>query len=183
MSLQPVLENDHIVLYPLTEEDFEALYAVASDPGIWEQHPNRDRWKRDVFRTFFDGAIQSGGAFKVVDKARGTIAGSTRMYDYNEDDSSILIGYTFYATEYWGKGVNPAVKALMLDYLFQFVEHVYFHIGAVNTRSQVAITRLGARKVGEQEVAYFGEAPKLNYVYAIEKDEWLARNKSQQVSA
>lgn len=177
-DIQPVLENDKAILYPLQEEDFEALYAVASDPKIWEQHPNKDRWKRDVFRTWFDGALQSRGAFKIIDKASNTLAGSTRIYDYHEQDNSILIGYTFYATRFWGKGLNLSVKALLLDYLFRFVAHVDFHIGAVNIRSQVAIGRLGARKVGEQEVAYFGEAPKLNYVYRIERQEWLAKQKS-----
>jgi N-acetyltransferase len=170
---QPILENDVVILHPLGTNDFEALYAVASDPKIWEQHPNKDRWKKDVFRTFFEGALQSGGAFAVVDKATHTLAGSTRMYDYNEQDNSILIGYTFYATRYWGTGLNHSVKALMLDYLFQYVSDVYFHIGAVNIRSQVSIERLGAKKVGEQEVTYFGEAPKLNYVYRIAKQEWL----------
>ncbi|MET3877136.1 GNAT family N-acetyltransferase [Chitinophaga sp. OAE865] len=171
-SIQSILENEQVILYPLQEEDFEALYAVASDPRIWEQHPNRDRWKKDVFRTFFDGAIQSKGAFKIVDKQTGEIVGSTRMYDYNETENSILIGYTFYATQYWGKGINKAVKTMMLDYLFQFVSKVYFHIGASNIRSQIAIGRIGAEKTGEQEVTYFGEKPKLNFVYAIDKEKW-----------
>jgi N-acetyltransferase len=171
---QLTLENDNVILYPLQEGDFEALYAVASDPKIWEQHPNKDRWKRDVFRIFFEGAIQSRGAYKIIDKSTGEIAGSTRMYDYNEQDSSVLIGYTFYATAYWGRGINHSVKALMLDYLFQFVSQVYFHIGSNNIRSQIAIGRLGAKKTGELEVAYFGEVPKLNYIYRIEKEEWLA---------
>jgi RimJ/RimL family protein N-acetyltransferase len=173
-NTQPVLENDKAILQPLQENDFEALYAVASDPKIWEQHPNKDRWKRDVFRTFFEGAIQSKGAFKIIDKSTGHIAGSTRMYDYNEQDNSILIGYTFYGTAYWGKGINLSVKAQLLDYLFQYVSHVYFHIGAHNIRSQIAISRLGAKQVGEQEVAYFGEPSRLNYIYRIEKEEWLA---------
>ena len=172
-STRPVLENDTVILLPIGEGDFEDLYAVASDPKIWEQHPNRDRWKRVVFQNFFEGAIQSRGAFKVIDKSTGKIAGSTRMYDYNEGDNSILVGYTFYATQYWGKGINHAVKALMLDYLFKYVTAVYFHIGANNIRSQVAIERLGAKKTGEMEVAYFGELPKLNFVYGITKEEWL----------
>jgi RimJ/RimL family protein N-acetyltransferase len=166
-SIQPILENDRVILYPLQEEDFDALYAVASDPKIWEQHPNKDRWKKDVFRTYFDGAIQSKGAFKIIDKLTGKIAGSTRYYDYN--NKSILIGYTFYATAYWGKGMNSAVKALMLEYIFQYVEKVFFHIGAHNIRSQIAIGRIGARKVNELEVAYHGEAPMLNFVYEIER--------------
>lgn len=172
-SIQPVLENEQVILYPLQGDDFEALYAVASDPKIWEQHPNRDRWKKDVFRNFFDGAMQSKGAFKIVDKLTGEIAGCTRMYDYNEAENSILIGYTFYGTQYWGKGINKAVKTMMLDYLFQFVSRVYFHIGAGNIRSQIAIGRIGAEKVAEQEVAYFGEEVKLNFVYAIDKGKWM----------
>lgn len=175
-NIQPTLANNRVILEPLQEEDFEALYAVASNPKIWEQHPNKDRWKKEVFRTFFEGAIQSKGAFKIIDKSTEKIAGSTRIYDYNEQDNSVLIGYTFYGTEYWGKGINHSVKTLMLDYLFQFVSQVGFQIGADNIRSQIAIGRLGAKKVGEQEIAYFGESPKLNYIYSIRKEDWLNRN-------
>ncbi len=171
-SIQPTLENEKVFLYPLQEKDFEALYTTASDPRIWEQHPNKDRWRRDVFKTFFDGAMQSSGAFKMVDKATGNTMGSTRIYDYNEQENSIFIGYTFYAVEYWGKGINQLVKATMLDYIFQFVSKVNFHIGADNIRSQIAISRLGAEKMAEQEVTYFGEASKLNFVYEISKEKW-----------
>jgi RimJ/RimL family protein N-acetyltransferase len=174
INIQPTLENDKVVLCPLLEQDFEALYEVASDPEIWEQHPNKDRWKREVFKTFFEGAIKSKGAFKIMDKTNGKILGSTRFYDYNEAQNSILIGYTFYATPCWGKGINSAVKTMMLDYIFQFVSTVHFHIGAENIRSQIAISRLGAAKIGEQEVTYFGELPKLNYVYELNKREWFS---------
>jgi 3-oxoacyl-[acyl-carrier protein] reductase len=108
-DIQPILENDKVVLHPLQEDDFEALYAVASDRKIWEQHPNKDRWKKEVFQTYFQGAMESNGAFKIIDKSSGKIVGSTRIYDYNEQDNSVLIGYTFYATEYWGKGINQSL--------------------------------------------------------------------------
>lgn len=169
IALQPTLENEQIVLQPLKASDFETLYTVASDPEIWQQHPNKDRWKKDVFRTFFEGAVQSGGAFKVVDKATGMVIGSTRFYDYQPEDNSIFIGYTFFATSCWGKGINQQVKNLMLDYIFQFVDQVNFHVGASNIRSQIAISRLGAIKVGQQEVTYVGETAKLNFVYTINK--------------
>lgn len=178
-NIQPFLENETVMLHPLLEGDFEALYQVAADSKIWEQHPNKDRWKKDVFQNFFKGAIQSKGAFKIIDKATGELAGSTRIYDYSGQEKSILIGYTFYATRYWGKGINSLVKEMMLDYLFQFVSKVYFHIGASNIRSQTAIGRLGAQKVAEQDVTYFGELPKLNFVYAITSEEWNNRNNSR----
>jgi N-acetyltransferase len=169
IDLQPTLENERVILRPLQEPDFEMLYTVAADPAIWQQHPNKDRWKKEVFANFFAGAMQSGGAFLIIDKTTGLAIGSTRFYDYNAKDNSIFIGYTFYATACWGKGINPAVKALMLNYIFKYVDKVYFHIGAQNIRSQIAITRLGAIKVGQQEVTYFGETPKLNFVYEISK--------------
>lgn len=171
-SLSPILKHDKAILYPLREEDFEALYAVASDPAIWEQHPNKDRWKKDVFKTFFDGAIRSKGAFKIVHKASGEVAGSTRFYDYDAATQSILIGYTFYATRFWGTGLNSVVKKVMLDYIFQYVATVYLHVGATNYRSQIAIERLGAYKVNEQKITYFGESPKLNFVYELKKENW-----------
>ncbi len=59
------------------------------------------------------------------------------------------------------------VKRLMMDYIFPFVDKVHFHIGATNIRSQVAIQRLGASKIAEETVAYYGESPKLNFVYEI----------------
>jgi RimJ/RimL family protein N-acetyltransferase len=172
-NTQPVLENQQALLLPLQESDFTALYAAASDPKVWEQHPNKDRWQQDVFQTFFEGAMQSHGAFKIIAKETNEVAGSTRFYGYDQQQDSIHIGYTFYATRYWGKGLNHAVKGLMLNYIFQFVSQVIFHIGAENVRSQIAIGRLGAEKIAEQELAYFGEAPKLNFVYALSKDKWL----------
>nr|MBC7612247.1 GNAT family N-acetyltransferase [Pseudopedobacter sp.] len=172
INTQLQLENEKVILYPLQEKDFDDLFAVAADPKIWEQHPNKNRWKMEVFKTFFDGAIQSKGAYKIVDIASGNTIGCTRFYGHNENENEILIGYTFYATACWGKGFNHAVKTLMLNYIFQFVSKVYFHVGAANLRSQIAIGRLKATKIKEQEVTYFGELPKLNYIYNLSKAEW-----------
>lgn len=173
-DLQPTLDNDLIQIVPLKETDFEALFAVASDPLIWEQHPNKDRYKREVFQNFFKGAIESKGAFIVYEKATGKIVGSSRYYDFEEENSQVAVGYTFIAREFWGKGHNRALKTLMLDYAFQFVDKVILHIGATNFRSQKATEKLGAVKVGELEVAYYGEPVKLNFVYQVDKAKWAA---------
>jgi len=174
INIQPTLENENVILHPLQDKDFDDLYAVASDPKIWEQHPNKDRCKIEVFKVFFDGAMQSKGAFKIVNKDSGHVMGSTRFYDHNQEENSISIGYTFYGRDYWGKGLNHSVKSIMLDYIFQFVSKVHFHIGADNIRSQIAIARLGTTKIDEQEIAYFGEEPKMNYIYCLTKEEWFS---------
>ncbi len=167
-SIQTILENEQYQLIPLQQGDFESLYEVASDPKVWEQHPNKDRYKREVFENFFQGAIESGGAFKIVEKAAGDILGSTRFYDFDEENNSIFIGYTFYGTKSWGKKINPQIKKLMLEYVFRFVDTVYFHVGKDNIRSRTAMERLGAENLGEHEVAYFGEPSRTNILYQIQ---------------
>lgn len=174
INIQPTLENDSILLRPLTPADFEDLYKTASDEKIWEQHPTPDRWKRDVFSNFFNGAIESKGAFIIIDKASGEFAGSTRFYDHDEKNNSIKIGYTFYATKYWGQGFNPRVKGLMMDHIFQFVDQIIFEVGGSNIRSQIAVSRLGAKKIKEEIITYHGESPRPNFVYSISKKDYLA---------
>ena len=170
-NIQPIhLKNDLITLVPLKETDFDQLFEVASNPKVWEQHPNPNRYKLEDFTNYFKGAIESKGAFLILDAKTNETVGCSRYYDYNQNDKSILIGYTFIGTKFWGNGYNKALKKLMLDYAFQFVDKIYFHIGAFNYRSQKAIEKIGAIKVDEFEVEYYGEVSKLNFVYLITKN-------------
>src|SRR5262245_12825176 len=109
-ELQPTLKGTLLTLRPLRLEDFDDLYAVASDPLIWEQHPNWDRYKEDVFRDFFRGAMESGGAFIVLDNNGSRIIGSSRFHAYNEAKGEIEIGWTFLARTYWGGTYNREMK-------------------------------------------------------------------------
>src|SRR5690349_4195730 len=111
---QPCLAGDLIELRPLREEDFDALYAVASDPLIWEQHPCNDRYKEEVFRAFFREAMESGGALVVIDRRDGRVVGSSRYFGYDEDRGEVEIGWTFLARSHWGGAFNGEMKRLML---------------------------------------------------------------------
>jgi RimJ/RimL family protein N-acetyltransferase len=170
---QPLLQNELIQLQPLKESDFERLYAVASDPLVWEQHPNKNRYQQEAFQNYFEGAMQSKGAMLILDKATGEVSGCSRFYDYSENDSSVFIGYTFFGRKFWGRQYNPASKQLMLGYAFQYVNTVKFHIGATNIRSQIAIGRIGAVKTKEVIVAYHGEPDRHNFEYELKKEEWV----------
>lgn len=170
-SIQPThLQNQFVKLVPLQETDFEELYSVANDELLWEQHPNKLRYQKPVFQNFFDGAMQSQGAFFIRESSTNEPIGSSRFYDYNPETNSILIGYTFIGRKFWGKGCNKALKELMMNYAFQYVDTIYFHIGANNIRSQKALEKTGGEKIDEFEVEYFGEESKLNYIYQIKKD-------------
>jgi RimJ/RimL family protein N-acetyltransferase len=147
-DLQPVLKNDLIELRPLREEDYDNLYAVASDPLIWEQHPAHDRYKKDVFRKFFRESLASGGALVAIDAATRRVIGSSRFHGYDEGRSEIEIGWTFLARSYWGGTYNRAMKRLMLDHAFRFVTSVVFLIGPQNLRSQRAMEKIGGVRIG-----------------------------------
>jgi RimJ/RimL family protein N-acetyltransferase len=160
-ELQPTLKGELVELRPLTADDFDQLFAVASDPLIWEQHPAADRYKEDIFREFFRVGLESGGAFLVTDAANGKAIGSTRYFGYNKNESEVEIGWTFLARSYWGGRYNREMKDLMLRHAFSFVDRVVFLIGPTNLRSRRAVEKLGATQIanrvdatGREVVAY-----------------------------
>ena len=170
MNLQPThLKNNLVWLEPLKQAHFEELYLVASDPLIWEQHPNPDRYKLDAFTNYFKGAMESGGAFIIRDTLSGKALGSSRYCAYDAANKEIQIGYTFFSRVCWGKSINKAVKKLMLTHAFNDVDKVAFYVGANNIRSQKAMEAIGGIKVREEVVAYFGEPDRLNFRYEINK--------------
>lgn len=148
VNLQPTLHGERVALRPLRDDDWAELFAVASDPLIWEQHPASDRYREDVFREFFRGAMESGGAFAVIDRATGALIGSSRFHGYDAAKREIEIGWTFLARQYWGGRYNREMKRLMLAHAFGFARRVIFVIGAHNLRSQIAVQRIGATFAG-----------------------------------
>jgi RimJ/RimL family protein N-acetyltransferase len=172
-DLQPVLKGDLLELRPLRAEDFEELYAVASDPLIWEQHPKSDRYKEEVFREFFRGALESGGAFVAVDLKTGRVVGSTRFHGYDEGRGEVEIGWTFLARSHWGGRLNGEMKRLMLRHAFRFVESVLFIVGPQNLRSQRAVEKIGGVRDGSRA----DDDGRENFLYRINAS-ILARQES-----
>lgn len=166
MNLQPTLSNNSISIRPIKEDDFDALYKIASDKLLWEQHPNKDRYKKEVFQDFFKKAIESESAFVVLPVDSNSIIGSTRFYNLDLENSSVVIGYTFIDRKLWGKSYNSNLKKLMLNYAFQFVTKVHFHVGNTNFRSQKAVEKLKAIKIGE----ILGDSSsQTNWIYELSK--------------
>ena len=110
MNLQLTLSNELVQIVPLVASDFNELYAIASDELIWEQHPEKDRYKKDVFQDFFNTAMQSKSAFKIVDVKTGETIGSSRYYDLNKKQKSVAIGYTFIKKQILGTPKNEHSK-------------------------------------------------------------------------
>jgi RimJ/RimL family protein N-acetyltransferase len=167
-ELQPHLVGDLLEVRPLRPEDWESLFAVASDPLIWEQHPAGDRYKEEVFKEFFREALESGGAFVVIDRKSQQIIGSSRYFGFDPGKREIEIGWTFLARSHWGGKYNGELKRLMLDHAFRFVESVVFLIGAANIRSQKAVEGIGGVRIEPREKTIRGKAVE-QVVYQIKK--------------
>jgi RimJ/RimL family protein N-acetyltransferase len=158
---QPTLKGELLELRPLGASDFDALYAVASDPLIWEQHPNNDRWKPDVFREFFQAAMKSGGALVALDRRDGKLIGSSRYHGFTNGDREVEVGWTFLARAYWGGRYNAEMKRLMLEHAFKSFDSVVLVIGRNNLRSQKAAEKIGGVRIenrpgvdGQDRVVY-----------------------------
>jgi len=171
---QPYLIGSRIRLRPLAEEDFDALFLAASDPLIWEQHPDRERYTPRRFQIYFTSGMESRGALAIIDLITGKLIGCSRFTDHDPEASFVKIGFTFLKREYWGDSTNRELKALMLDYAFQFVNTVYFIVGAENLRSRKAMTKLGAVETERAHATRIHPALDASVVYEIEKMNWEA---------
>ena len=152
LDRQPVLTSPLLQLRPLTTDDFDALYRIASDPLVWEQHPAKDRTQEPVFRQWFAEALQSQGALVAIDRSDGEVIGSSRYVQHDPD--AVEIGWTFLARSRWGGVWNGEMKRLMLDHAFRSVSLVVFTVHQDNERSRRAVERLGATQVGTAPAAY-----------------------------
>ncbi len=153
-DLQPTLTGEHLTLRPLRTNDWDALFAAASDPLIWEVHPYHDRWQEPRFRSYFDEGMDSGGALTAIDNATGAVIGNSRYANYIPDLNEIEIGWTFLVRSVWGGAYNREMKALMLSHAFRYFDSVRFNIGESNVRSRRAIEKIGAQLDGAYNVSF-----------------------------
>ena len=166
---QPTLVGERINLRPLAAQDFEDLHRAASDPLIWQQHSEPNRHELHVFRRFFDGALACGGALVAADAHTGRIVGSSRFYDWNSADLTVVIGYSFLERAQWGSGANHEMKSLMLAHAFRWAHTAWFHVSPGNIRSQRALERIGARLDRAEQVLVSGVmSPRL--IYAMRRE-------------
>jgi len=173
IDLQPTLKGELIDLRPLRPGDFEDLFSAANDPLIWEQHPESDRYQRDVFQKFFDGALECKGAFAIIDRKSARIIGSSRYCNLDPARSAVEVGWTFLERQFWGGIYNRELKQLMLNHAFRFVDRVLFVVGEKNLRSQKALEKIGARFLRKAHLPARDGTLAPNLVFAITRDSWI----------
>lgn len=157
MELQPTLAGERLLLRPLRAEDRDALYAVASDPLLWADHPENDRWREPVFDAHFATLLDRGGSLAVTERETRSLIGVTR-YQYGSSDNGgmIEVGSTFLARSHWGGTTNREVKRLLLAHALRHVARVEFWAWQDNARSCRALAKIGGRMLERIEQVVIG---------------------------
>jgi RimJ/RimL family protein N-acetyltransferase len=189
------LVGRHVRLDLLTEQDADELYPLLSDPGIYasgyvmHRRPTSVEDARDLVRTRFlsgQGAADGRGGGRTAYAIRlvadgelgtaGTLVGTSALMEADVLNESVHLGSTLYGRSWWGTRVNPEAKLLLLRHCFDDCGfgRVKIQTDALNTRSQAAIARLGARREGvlrrhtRREDGSFRDT----VVFSVLREEW-----------
>jgi N-acetyltransferase len=168
-DFQPVLAGGRVTLSPARAEDFDALYAVASDPLIWAMHPAKDRCEAPVFRRFLDEALADEGGLVAREAGSGAVIGFSRYSCKRAQPGEVEIGWTFLARSHWGLGFNDEMKALMIAHAFPHFDAVLFMIGEANLRSRRAVEKLGAVLTDRSDTFVMHGRPQRHVIYALSR--------------
>ena len=145
-----ILEDEKILLRPMSREDFPLLQVLTTDAEMWTYFtfdlsiPDEfERWAEPHFR---GERLQ----FTVLEKASGKLAGATAFGNYSPRDQRIEIGWTWLGKAFQGTGINQAMKKLMLDYCFGELKlkRVEIKTDVLNMPARMALLKLGAIEEG-----------------------------------
>ena len=148
------LQDDHVVLEPLSLDHVPALEAAAADGELWNLMVTSvppPGHARDYVEKALQGQAEGHMLpFAVRETGSGKIVGSTRYYEIDAALPRLAIGYTWYAKRWQKSHLNTACKRLLLEHAFETLGcvAVAFHTDELNEDSQRAIERLGAQREG-----------------------------------
>ena len=163
----------------LGDDAVDELYPLLSDPQVYadgyvmHRRPMSVEDSRALATSRFLVAGRVVYAIRLVD---GTLVGTSSLLEIDLANESIHLGATLYGRRWWGTAVNPEAKLLLLTHCFDDCGfgRVKIQTDALNTHSQAAIAKLGARREGvlrrhmRREDGTFRDT----VVYSILADEW-----------
>jgi RimJ/RimL family protein N-acetyltransferase len=181
MNLAPVmLEGRTVRLEPLALHHLDGLCAVGLEPSLWA-FTTTQVTTPDAMRAYVETALaeqRAGTAlpFATVERASGTVVGTTRFANAVHEHARVEIGWTWVAPRWQRTAVNTEAKYLMLRHAFDVlrVRRVELKTSALNARSRAAIRRLGATEEGtlrKHMINADGSARDSVY-FSILDDEW-----------
>lgn len=146
----PDLHGYGISLKALTPADAADLNQVTADGELWTL-TYAGAPARGEAAAFIEAALQDPARHAyIVRDEQGRALGATSFYRIEPAIRRILIGYTWYRQSVWRSSVNTACKLLLMQHAFEHwrANILAFETDILNTRSQAAIERLGAKRDG-----------------------------------
>jgi len=177
-----ILENERVLLRPLTQDDYQFLLPFAiNEPGLW-QYSLVTPAGTEGMKTYIDATLKNKTAgieypFIIFDKKENEYAGSTRFYDIQQSFQSTQLGYTWYGEKFQRTGLNRNCKFLLLQFAFEEwgLERVEFRADANNKKSVDAMKAIGCTVEGilRSHMPTYTGARRNSIVLSILKDEWF----------
>lgn len=150
----PTLENDRVLLKPLTEADFDGLCDAGADPRLWQFSlstvTNRAQLTQYLETAIAERMQGRSLPFTIVDKSVNQIAGSTRYSNFSFENGRVEIGWTWIGKPYQQTGLNRACKYELLTFAFETLHMVRVELkaDALNLASREAMRKIGATEEG-----------------------------------
>jgi N-acetyltransferase len=175
------LENNFVLLRPITKSDIDNLLPIATDDKDLLQFSPAPIYTPELLETYIDTAIlnrinKNRYTFIVFDKTKNAYAGSTSFLNISDADDRLEIGATWYGKKFQRTGLNRNCKYLLLEFAFDHLnaERVEFKTDERNIASRTAIEKIGGQLEGilrRHTLMYDGYRRNTVY-YSILKDEW-----------
>jgi RimJ/RimL family protein N-acetyltransferase len=175
-----ILEGRGVRLEPMALGHEEALKAAAADGKLWLLHftsvPEPEKTRAYIEAALADCAKGLRVPWVVRETIGGAIIGSTSYHDIIPAARRVEIGYTWYAGGWQRSFVNTACKLRLLEHAFDTLgcSVVGWRTDNLNSRSQAAIERLGAKKDGvirRQSLRRDGTL-RDTVMYSVTAEEW-----------
>jgi len=153
MFIKDLIEGRKINLIQFDKSHSKDLYESASrDPKIWS-HLSLTIITETDFEKYIELVNESIGngrqfTFSIFNKATNSFIGSTSIFNIDEKNKKIEIGWTWINSKYWGSRINMECKYLLIDYLFTEldIQRIELRTRESNIRCQKSIERIGATK-------------------------------------
>lgn len=148
------LEGRFVRLEPITDDHRQDLrQALDCDPGSWEIMSTNgcgegfDDWWGELMKQAGTGERIG---YVIRQKSDGRVVGTTSFLNIRRLHRGVEVGATFLHPDVRSGFVNPESKRLLLGQAFDTAEavRVEFMIDERNSRSQAAVTKLGATREG-----------------------------------
>ena len=182
-----ILENDYVLLRPMSAEDIQHLMLFATnEPTLWKfsllDAGSKENMQKYLTIALAKRASQDSYPFIVFDKIKNKYAGSTRFYDYQKSHNTVQLGFTWYGKEFQRTHVNRNCKYLLLKYAFEDlkIERVEFRADNNNTKSIAAMKSIGCTFEGilRSNCAAHDAGRRDSIIHSILREEWLTEKKA-----